>query len=72
MRTRPLKQTLPNKGLTKQQLNILLSPLSRRQRLQKHHYFLKIHVYEFVGPFYEEGSADVEVKFGEALFFGLV
>lgn len=62
MRTTPPKKTLPNKRFTKQQLDILLSPLLRRQRLQKHHYFLEIHFPQLVAPFNEEGGADVEVE----------
>jgi hypothetical protein len=66
------EETLPNEGLTKQQLDVLLCPVTCRQRLQKHHDFLKVHFDELVGPFDEEGGADVEVEIGEATIFGLL
>ena len=71
VRRRSLEQALPDVGLAQQQLNVLLGPVARRQRLQEHHDLLEVHLYELVGPFHEEGGADVEVEFGEALFFGL-
>lgn len=71
MRRGPLEQALPDVGLAEQELNVLLCPFAGRQGLQKHHDLLKVHLDELVGPFDEEGSADVEVEFREALFFGL-
>jgi hypothetical protein len=62
MRTAPSEQTLPNEGLAKQQLDILLRPVTCRQRLQKHHDFLEVHFDELVGPFDEKGGANVEVE----------
>ena len=71
MRGRPLKQTLPDIRLAQQQLNILLRPLARRQRLEKHHNLLKVHLDQFIGPLDQERRAHVQVEFGEALFFSL-
>ena len=42
MRRRPLEQTLPDISLAQQQLNVLLGPLARGQRLEKHHNLLEI------------------------------
>ena len=71
MRLGPLEQTLPNKRLTEQQLDILLRPVLRRQGLQEHHDFLEVHALQLFAPFDEEGGADVEVEVAEALVFGL-
>ena len=71
MRLTPLEQTLPNKRLAQQQLDVLFRPVARRQRLQEHHDLLEVHALEFVGPFDEEGGADVEVEGAETLVFGL-
>jgi len=72
MRCTPPEKTLPNKRFTQQQLNILLRPVTSRQRLQEHHDFLEIHFDELVGPLDKEGGADVEVEIGEAAVFGLL
>lgn len=71
MSTTPLEQTLPNKRLAEQQLDILLRPLFSGKGLQEHHDLLEIHALQLVAPFHEEGGADVEVEGGEALVFGL-
>lgn len=65
------EQTLPDKRLTEQELNIFFSPVPCRQGLEEHHDFLKVHLQELVGPFDKEGNADVKVKLREALLLGL-
>lgn len=55
----PLKQTLPDERLTQQQFDILFRPAPRRQRLQKHHDLLKVHLEQLIRPFDEEGRADI-------------
>jgi hypothetical protein len=62
MRATPPKETLPDERFTKQQLNVLFSPIPRWQGLEEHHRFLKVHFDELVGPFDEEGGADVKMK----------
>lgn len=57
-----LEQLLPNERFTKQQLDILLGPISRRQGLQEHHDFLKVHFNKLIRPFDEKRRADVEVE----------
>lgn len=69
---RALEQALPDKGLAEEQLDVLLGPSLGGQGLQKHHDLLKVHLDQLVGPLHQEGGADVEMKLGEALFFGLV
>lgn len=69
MRRGSLEQTLPDIRLAQQQLDILLGPVARREGLQEHHDFLKVHLDQLVGPFHQEGGADVEVEFREAVFF---
>ena len=71
MRRRASKQTLPDVRLGKEHLDVLLAPVLGGQALQEHHDFLEIHLNELIGPFHEEGGADVEVEFRESLFFGL-
>jgi hypothetical protein len=71
VRLAALEETLPDKCFTQKKLNILLRPVLGRQGLQKHHYLLKVHPLELLGPLYEECSADVKVEGGEALIFGL-
>ena len=67
MRLTPLEQTLPNERLTQKQLDVLLRPAPRRQSLQEHHDLLEVHALQLLGPFDEEGGADVEVEGGEAV-----
>lgn len=62
MRLAPFKKTLPNKRLAQQQLDILLRPVPRRQRLQEHHDLLEVHALEFLGPLHKKRGADVEVE----------
>jgi hypothetical protein len=71
MRTAPSEQALPDERFTQQQLDVLLGPLPRRQRLQKHHYLLEIHLHDLLGPLDKECGADVEVEVGETAVFGL-
>lgn len=71
MRRGPLEETLPDESFTKEQLNVLFRPAFRGETLEEHHDFLKVHLDEFVGPLHQEGGADVEMEFGEALFFSL-
>ena len=71
MRLTPRKQTLPYESLAQQQLDILLRPVPRGQRLQEHHDLLEIHMQQLRGPLDEKRGADVEVESGEALVFGL-
>lgn len=66
-----LEQTLPDKGLAQQELDVFLRPTLSRQSLQEHHDLLEIHLAELVGPLDQESSAYVEVEGGEALIFGL-
>jgi hypothetical protein len=72
MRTAPSEETLPDKCFAQEQLNVLLCPVTSRQRLQKHHDFLEVHFNELVGPFDEKSGANVEVEIGEATIFGLL
>jgi hypothetical protein len=39
----PSKKALPDKSFTKQQFNVFFGPVPRRQCLQEHHCFLKVH-----------------------------
>lgn len=71
MRRRALKQALPDVGLAQQQLNVLFGPVARGQRLQKHHDLLEVHATQLARPFDQKGGADVQVEFGEAVFFSL-
>lgn len=67
-----LEEALPNKGLAEEELNVLFRPVLCREALEEHHDFLKVHADELVGPFDEEGGADVEVEFRKSLLLGLV
>ncbi len=69
MRLTPLKQTLPNKRLAEQELDILLRPVLRGEGLEEHHDLLEIHALQPLAPLDEEGGADVEAEVGEALVF---
>jgi hypothetical protein len=71
MRTTPSEQALPYECFAEEQLDVFLGPLPCWQGLQEHHDFLKVHFSELVGPFDEEGGADVEMERGEPIFFGL-
>lgn len=71
MRRRAFEQTLPDVRLAEEQLNVLFRPFAGGERLQEHHDLLKIHLDELVGPFHQEGSTNVEMKFREAIFFSL-
>lgn len=67
----PLVEALPDEGLAKEQLNVLFRPVLGGQALQEHHDFLEIHLDELVGPLDKQRGADVEMKLGKALLFGL-
>jgi hypothetical protein len=71
MGCRSSKQTLPNKSLTKKKLNILFGPLSCRQGLQVHEYFLEILFQQLLRPLNEKCRTNIEVELGKALVLGL-
>lgn len=56
------KEAFPNERLTKQQLDILLGPALRWQRLQEHHDLLEIHALQFVGPLDQERGTYVQME----------
>lgn len=65
------EKTLPDIRLAEQELDILFCPVAGGESLQEHHYFLEVHFQEAIRPFDQKGSADVKVKRGEAIIFGL-
>ena len=71
MRATTLVQALPYERFAHQQLNVFFCPFPGGKGLEEHHYFLKVHFAELVGPFDEEGGADVEVERRKSIFFGL-
>lgn len=71
MCSRTSEEALPNESLAQKKLNVLLGPVARGQRLQKHQYFLKIHLHQLIRPFDQERRANIEVKLGKSVFFGL-
>ena len=72
MRRRAFEETLPNEGLTQEQLDVFFCPSLGGKTLKKHHNLLKIHVEELVGPFHKKGRTYVQMELGEALLFSLV
>lgn len=65
------EETLPDKSLAEKKLDVFLVPTAGWQSLQEHHNLLEIHLEQLVGPFDQEGSADVEMEMGKSLVLGL-
>ena len=50
MGTRPTEKTLPYERFTQEKFNVLLGPVSGRQRLQEHEDFLEVHLHQLFRP----------------------